>query len=57
MLDGSFSGAPIKEGNVNRTGCVGTWDGNGSILTVDCGGVGTTQSCRATLTRTALNCQ
>jgi hypothetical protein len=56
MSDGSFSGASIKEGNVNRTGCVGSWDANTSTLTVDCGGTGTTQSCRAVLTRTATNC-
>ncbi len=54
--DGSFTGAAIKEGSINRTGCVGTWDANTSKLTVDCGGVGSTQSCHAVLTRAALNC-
>jgi hypothetical protein len=55
-MDGSFTGAAITEGTSNRTGCVGTWNANASALTVDCGGVGTSQSCRATLTRTSKTC-
>jgi hypothetical protein len=54
--DGSFSGAAITEGTGNRTGCVGTWNAATSTLTVDCGGVGSSQSCRATLTRTSMTC-
>jgi len=55
-MDGSFMNAPIKEGTINRTGCVGAWDGNAQTLTVDCGGVNTSQSCRAVLTRTKALC-
>jgi hypothetical protein len=55
-LDGAFTGAAITEGTVNRTGCVGMWNASTSVLTVDCGGVGTSQSCRATLTRTSKTC-
>ena len=54
--DGSFSGAAIDEGTSQRTGCVATWDTGSSTLTIDCGGTGTSQSCRATLVRTAANC-
>jgi hypothetical protein len=56
-MDGSFTGAAITEGTGNRTGCTGTWNAGTSTLTVDCGGVGTSQSCVATLTRTSLTCQ
>jgi hypothetical protein len=55
-MDGSFTGAAITEGTLNRTGCVGAWNASASTLTVDCGGVGTSQSCRATLTRTSKTC-
>ena len=55
-MDGSFTGAAITEGTGNRTGCVGMWNASTSTLTVDCGGVGTSQSCRATLTRTSKTC-
>jgi hypothetical protein len=54
--DGSFTGAAITEGTGNRTGCTGTWNAATSTITVDCGGVGSSQSCRATLTRTAMTC-
>jgi uncharacterized protein YjbI with pentapeptide repeats len=54
--DGSFSGADLQLGTVNRTGCTGTWDTSTSTLVVDCGGVGTSQSCIVTLTRTATSC-
>ncbi|WP_205287559.1 hypothetical protein, partial [Escherichia coli] len=55
-IDGSFMNAAIKEGTVNRTGCVGVWDGTKQTLTIDCGGVNTSQSCRAVLTRTKALC-
>lgn len=55
-MDGSFTGAAITEGTGNRTGCVGMWNPSTSTLTVDCGGVGTSQSCRATLARTSKTC-
>jgi hypothetical protein len=55
-MDGSFTGAAITEGTLNRTGCVGAWNASTKALTVDCGGVGTSQSCRATLTRTSTTC-
>jgi hypothetical protein len=54
--DGSFQNATFMEGASTRTGCVGTWDPATSKLTIDCGGVGTTQSCHAVLTRTAMTC-
>jgi len=56
VMDGSFTMAAIKEGTVNRTGCVGAWDAGTSTLTVDCGGVMTSQSCRAVLKRTISKC-
>jgi hypothetical protein len=55
-MDGSFTMGAIMEGTSNRTGCVGAWTASTSTLTVDCGGVGTSQSCRATLTRTSKTC-
>jgi hypothetical protein len=55
-MDGSFTGAAITEGTGNRTGCTGTWNAGTSTLTVDCGGVGSSQSCIATLTRSSLTC-
>jgi hypothetical protein len=55
-MDGSFSNGAIREGTANRTGCTGTWDAATSTLTVDCGGMGTTQSCIATLTQTSKTC-
>src|SRR5882724_11559895 len=42
-MDGAFTGAAITEGTLNRTGCTGTWNESTSTLTVDCGGVGTSQ--------------
>jgi hypothetical protein len=53
---GAFTSAAISEGTANRTGCVGTWSAATSTLTVDCGGVGSSQSCRATLARTSMSC-
>ena len=55
-MDGSFTGAAITEGTGNRTGCVGMWNQATATVTVDCGGVGSSQSCRATLARTASMC-
>jgi hypothetical protein len=51
-MSGSFASGAVKEGSGQRTGCTGTWNATGSQLTVDCGGVGSSQSCIATLTRT-----
>jgi hypothetical protein len=54
--DGSFTDATLMEGSTSRNGCAGSWDPTTSKLTIDCGGVGTTQSCHATLTRTSSTC-
>jgi hypothetical protein len=54
--DGSFSGAALTEGTGNRTGCVGSWDATTSTMTVDCGGMASTQSCVVALTRTKALC-
>jgi hypothetical protein len=51
-MTGNFGSGAVMEGSVQRTGCTGTWSAAGSQLTVDCGGVGTSQSCIATLVRT-----
>jgi hypothetical protein len=56
MMDGSFSGAMLIFGTQQRSGCVGTWDSSTSTMTVDCGGMGSSQSCVVTLTRTSLTC-
>lgn len=56
QVDGSFSGASLQLGTVDRSGCTGTWDALTSTLVVDCGGVGSSQSCVVTLTRTATSC-
>jgi hypothetical protein len=54
--DGSFMGAAITEGTAMRTGCTGVWTEATSTLIVDCGGMGSSQSCVATLTRTSMTC-
>jgi hypothetical protein len=54
--DGSFSGAAITEGSLGRTGCIGSWTGVPPVLTVDCGGTNSTQSCVVTLTATNTTC-
>jgi hypothetical protein len=54
--DGSFSGAALTEGTGNRTGCVGSWNAATSTMTVDCGGMGSSQSCVVALTRTKALC-
>jgi hypothetical protein len=56
MMDGSFSGAMLLFGTQQRSGCVGTWDAATSTMTADCGGMGSSQSCIVTLTRTSLIC-
>jgi hypothetical protein len=54
---GAFSDGAITEGTVNRSGCTGTWQpGSSPTLIVDCGGVSSSQSCVATLTRSSLTC-
>jgi hypothetical protein len=55
-VTGGFTDGAIKEGTVQRTGCVGVWNAATAALTVDCGDVGTAQSCIATLTRTSSAC-
>jgi hypothetical protein len=57
--DGSFTNATITEGTNNtRTGCTGSWSDTSTTATlvIDCGGVNTSQSCVATLTRTSAVC-
>jgi len=54
--DGSFTNGSITEGTASRTGCTGTWDASAQTLTVDCGGMGSSQSCVVTLTRTGATC-
>lgn len=54
--DGSFDGAALIFGTVQRSGCTGTWDPGTSTMTVDCGGTGSSQSCVVTLVRTASTC-
>ncbi len=56
LADGSFSGAALQLGTNNRTGCTGTWDAGTGTLIVDCGGMGTSQSCVVTLTRKSTSC-
>jgi hypothetical protein len=53
---GNFSSGAIGEGTGNRTGCTGTWQAGTSTLVVDCGGMGSSQSCVATLTQSSLTC-
>jgi hypothetical protein len=54
--DGSIADATLMEGSQSRSGCTGAWDAASAKLTLDCGGTDTTQSCRATLSRTAATC-
>jgi hypothetical protein len=54
--DGSFSGAALQEGTVQRTGCTGQWDAATQTLTIDCGGLGSSQSCVVTMKRTGSSC-
>lgn len=55
--DGSFSGAALQEGSVQRTGCTGQWSSGNQTLTLDCGGMGSSQSCIVTMVRTGATCQ
>jgi hypothetical protein len=50
-MSGNFASGVVNEGSAQRTGCTGTWNPMSSQLTVDCGGMGTSESCVATLTR------
>jgi hypothetical protein len=54
--DGSFSNAALQEGSVQRTGCAGQWDAATQTLTIDCGGMGSSQSCIVTMVRTGSTC-
>jgi hypothetical protein len=54
--DGSFDSAALLFGTVQRTGCTGTWNAATSTMTVDCGGMGSSQSCVVTLVRTSMTC-
>jgi hypothetical protein len=56
MSDGSFTGAMLIFGTQQRSGCVGTWNGATSTMTADCGGMGSSQSCVVTMTRTSTLC-
>jgi hypothetical protein len=56
QTDGSFTGAALKEGTGNRTGCTGSWDAATSTMTVDCGGMGSLQACVLALKRGAGVC-
>ncbi len=57
LLDnGTFSGAALSEGTLNRTGCTGTWNVGTSTLTVDCGGTSSSQACVLALQRTGNSC-
>ena len=51
--DGTFSGASLYLGTIQRTGCVGTWNESTSTMEVTCGGTGTSQSCTVTMSRTS----
>jgi hypothetical protein len=55
-MSGNFASGAVKEGSIQRTGCTGMWNAAMSQLTVDCGGVGSSQSCIATLARTGMTC-
>lgn len=55
--DGSFSGAALQEGTVQRSGCTGQWSAANQTLTLDCGGMGSSQSCVVTMKRTGATCQ
>lgn len=53
---GAFSNAALMFGTSQRTGCVGQWDAASQTLTLDCGGMGSTQSCVVTMVRTGTSC-
>lgn len=54
--DGTFTNADLKEGTVNRTGCIGSFNSATQTMTVTCGGTGTSQSCVVTMVRSSLTC-
>jgi hypothetical protein len=54
--DGSFSGAALQVGTRLRTGCAGQWDVASQTLTFDCGGMGSSQTCSVSMTRTGSTC-
>lgn len=47
-----FTNASLTLGNVMRTGCTGQYNGPSGTLTIDCGGMGSAQSCVVALHRT-----
>jgi hypothetical protein len=55
--DGSFSNAALQFGTAQRTGCTGQWDAASQTLTMDCGGMGSSQSCVVTIKRSGATCQ
>ena len=56
LADGTFSGAALREGTFNRTGCTGSFNTATQTMTVNCGGTGTSQSCTVTMVRSSLAC-
>jgi hypothetical protein len=56
QMDGSFSGANLIFGTVQRSGCVGSWNQATSTMTANCGGTGSSQSCTVTMVRSASTC-
>jgi hypothetical protein len=55
-MSGGFMNGLVTFGSTQRSGCVGTWNASMSQLLIDCGGVGSSQSCTAVLTRTGATC-
>jgi hypothetical protein len=55
-MSGNFMNGLVKFGTVQRSGCIGTWSASMSQLLIDCGGMGSSQSCTAVLTRTGATC-
>ncbi len=54
---GSFEKATLQEGTAVRNGCMGFWSVDaGAVMTIECGGAGTTQSCDVELTRKSSVC-
>jgi len=54
--DGTFEGASIILGSVQRSGCIGSWSESSSTMEVTCGGTGSSQSCTVSLVRTSTTC-
>jgi hypothetical protein len=55
-MAGSIAGASVTLGTVQRSGCTGSWNPSTDELTLDCGGMGTGQSCAVTMTRSSPMC-